>query len=97
MNSQLYLKDVATLGYDPEKCTGCGLCVLVCPHRVFQIRDRKAYITDRDRCIECGACVINCREEALWVNRGVGCATAVLNSMINKKEPACGCDAGCKC
>ncbi|MBU4202773.1 MAG: 4Fe-4S binding protein, partial [Acidobacteria bacterium] len=21
--------------YDPDKCTGCGLCLEVCPHGVF--------------------------------------------------------------
>ncbi len=26
----IYLKDVATLKYYPEKCTGCGRCEEVC-------------------------------------------------------------------
>ena len=39
-----YLKDVATLELDIEKCIGCGRCVEVCPHGVFTIVDGKALI-----------------------------------------------------
>ncbi len=95
MNTQLYIKDVVTLEYDAAKCTGCSLCVQVCPHRVFQMENKKAVITNRDRCMECGACAMNCREQAITVNKGVGCAAAVLNSMIRKTEPSCSCGAGC--
>ncbi|MFQ6039142.1 MAG: ATP-binding protein, partial [Candidatus Aminicenantales bacterium] len=47
MNNR-YLKNVVTLTYDPEKCTGCGMCLEVCPHRVFALSEGKARITDRD-------------------------------------------------
>jgi NAD-dependent dihydropyrimidine dehydrogenase PreA subunit len=67
-----YLKNVVTLSYDSDKCTGCGLCTLVCPHRIFELKDGKAVINDRDRCIECGACQKNCAFGAIRVNAGVG-------------------------
>jgi len=86
-----YLKNVSTLRYDTEKCTGCNRCVQVCPSEVFQMRDGKAVIMDRDRCMECGACALNCDFSALAVNAGVGCAAAVIQGMISGGEPACGC------
>lgn len=96
MNQQ-YIKNVASLEYDLNKCTGCTLCTIVCPHAVFEMHNKKARITDIDRCMECSACMVNCPADAILVNTGVGCAAAVINSMIgkNKGEIACGCDSGC--
>jgi len=73
-----YLRGVTTLTLDESKCTGCGMCVSVCPHGVFEIADRKARLVDRDACMECGACARNCAAEAIAVRAGVGCAYAVL-------------------
>ncbi|MEW5746852.1 MAG: mercury methylation ferredoxin HgcB [Nitrospirota bacterium] len=86
-----YLLDVASLELSPEHCTGCGRCTEVCPHAVFVIRDKRAVVTDRDRCMECGACVSNCPSGALRVQKGVGCAAALINSIITGGEPSCGC------
>ena len=86
-----YLRNVSTIELFPEKCTGCGMCVEVCPHNVFAIEDRKAVLLDKDRCMECGACVMNCAFGALLVDKGVGCAAALINSMITGGEPTCGC------
>jgi NAD-dependent dihydropyrimidine dehydrogenase PreA subunit len=92
-----YLHDVVTLKLDPAKCTGCGLCVEVCPHAVFAIENRKAIITDRDACMECGACARNCAAGALTVKAGVGCAAAVINGAIRGGEPTCGCSSSKAC
>ena len=46
-------------------------------------------------CMECGACVLNCSFKALSVDKGVGCAEAVFNSMINGGEPSCDCGPSC--
>ncbi len=93
-----YLSNVTTLKYDSGKCAGCGRCVEVCPRGVFEMRDRHAAVTDRDLCMECGACARNCEFGALAVNSGVGCAAALINSMVTGGEPTCGCGdttAGC--
>jgi len=94
-----YLKGVATLELDPDKCTGCGMCVMVCPHAVFEIEDARARIVDRDACIECGACALNCKPGAVTVDAGVGCAAAIIQGKLKGTEPTCGCcdDPGTPC
>jgi NAD-dependent dihydropyrimidine dehydrogenase PreA subunit len=86
-----YLANVTTLHYAPDKCAGCGRCAEVCPQGVFEMRDKRARITDRDLCMECGACALNCEFGAITVNSGVGCAAAIINSMITGGEPSCDC------
>lgn len=86
-----YLKNVATLAYDPGRCTGCGRCTEVCPHAVFEMQYGKAHITDKDLCMECGACALNCEFGAITVGSGVGCASAIIRSMLTGGEPTCGC------
>ena len=91
-----YLKDVVTLEYDQSKCNGCTMCVQVCPHEVFKMVDNIAQIIERDLCMECGACMENCPTDALKVEKGVGCAIAVINGALKGTEPDCGCsDSGC--
>ena len=98
MSKLVYLEDVATLKLDPSKCIGCGLCAIVCPHTVFVIEDKLARIDALDRCMECGACVGNCPVDALSVQAGVGCASAIIHGWITGKEPSCDCgDDGSSC
>ncbi len=92
-----YLAGVTTLLYDSQKCAGCGRCMEVCPHGVFEMRDKRAAITDKDRCMECGACAKNCEFGAITVTTGVGCAAAVINSLINGGPPSCYCTRGASC
>jgi NAD-dependent dihydropyrimidine dehydrogenase PreA subunit len=89
-----YISNVVSLQFDAGKCVGCGMCVTVCPHRVFQLKDKKAVITDADLCMECGACSKNCPVNAISVNAGVGCATAVINGFFGKTGADCCCCGG---
>ncbi|HUU44159.1 MAG TPA: mercury methylation ferredoxin HgcB [Acidobacteriota bacterium] len=90
MNGLQYLTDVATLELDASRCNGCAMCVHVCPHAVFALREKRAVIVDRDACMECGACALNCPEEAITVNAGVGCAEAIIRGSLRGGEPTCG-------
>jgi len=65
------------------------MCATVCPRGVFEISHRKAKVADRDACIECGACAQNCPEGAVSVRVGVGCASAVINSMLGINNSGC--------
>lgn len=92
----VYLKDVVTLQLNAEKCIGCGLCALVCPHGVFVRENGGVRMTFRDACMECGACARNCPADAIRVQAGVGCAQAVLNNMVGRSgEGCCRLDSGC--
>ncbi|MDM7926779.1 MAG: mercury methylation ferredoxin HgcB [bacterium] len=90
-----YLKNVTTLKLDAGRCTGCGMCLEVCPHAVFRMENRKSVIIDRDACMECGACGRNCPAGAISVRAGVGCAAAIIVGAMKGTEPSCGCDAEC--
>ena len=76
---------------DEARCNGCRMCVEVCPHAVFEMVEKRAVIRDRDACMECGACAMNCPEEALTVDSGVGCASAIITGAIKGTEPTCDC------
>lgn len=93
----VYLKDVVTLELDLEACIGCGRCAEVCPHGVFEVRDRKARMLDRDACMECGACARNCPAEAIGVENGVGCAMGLLNAALGRTSGCCGEKQSCCC
>ncbi len=50
-----------------EKCTGCGLCVKVCPFGAIKIVDKKAQL--QDTCTLCGACAQICSFNAIEIIR----------------------------
>ena len=96
MDDFRYLEGVSTLTLDKEACTGCGTCENVCPHGVFEISNKKAFIRDLDGCMECGACANNCPDNAISVTPGVGCAAYIIQAWIKGKENAsCGSGSGC--
>ena len=95
-----YLPNVVTLELDVAKCNGCRMCVIVCPHAVLAVEDKRAKIIDRDACIECGACQRNCAPGAISVQAGVGCAAAMISAATSRtrgKKPTCGCSGSVGC
>ncbi len=88
----VYLRNVVSLYLDKEKCVGCGMCIIVCPHDVLAMNNRRhAKIKKRDACMECGACARNCPADAVTVQAGVGCAAAVINSALGRDSSSCCC------
>lgn len=55
------------LTWNPEKCTGCGLCAKDCPSNALEVvvidRAAKKFVVKyhMDRCTFCAQCVQNCR------------------------------------
>jgi len=90
MKTLTYLKDVVTLELVQDKCIGCGMCMIVCPHEVFSMDTDHVQIENRDACMECGACARNCPANALFVSAGVGCAAALINAALGR-------EGGCSC
>ena len=51
-----------------DKCTGCTICVKVCPFGAISMSAKKAVI-DYDKCTLCGACVDSCKFNAIELQR----------------------------
>jgi NAD-dependent dihydropyrimidine dehydrogenase PreA subunit len=84
---------VNTLEYDEELCINCGMCSTVCPHGVFEEGEKKAVLRRKESCMECGACWLNCPVDAIAVDSGVGCASAMIRAALRgTKEATCGDD-----
>jgi len=87
---------INTLVFFPGRCMNCGLCLQVCPHRVFQPGEGRARLSRPESCMECGACQRNCPASAIKVDSGVGCAAAMIRAALTgRKEATCGEDC-CK-
>jgi len=82
------------INFDNDRCTGCSVCVNVCPQGVLELSDKKARITDYESCMECGACQLNCEYAAVEVTKGTGCLFAIIKEDILKIAPK---GAGCGC
>jgi len=56
---------------DPELCTNCGACVLICPKNVYaRLRKTKKVVAVHPKdCMECLACVKQCYYDAVF-NKG---------------------------
>ena len=84
-------KALNTLVFHPGRCINCGMCLKVCPHRVFAPGERRVRLVKAEACMECGACQMNCPAEAIKVDSGVGCAAAMIRAALRGKDDAeCG-------
>lgn len=55
-----------TTTIDDTLCTGCGLCVDICPKDTITMKEEKAVVTGPE-CIHCGHCLAVCPAEAVQV------------------------------
>jgi len=57
-----------TARVDEGRCSGCGLCVLVCPYNAIEVDEEKKVATvNTAMCKGCGACSATCRSSAIDV------------------------------
>jgi len=68
-----------------EKCTGCTLCLKVCPFDAIRIMDKKGLsagrqaVIDLNKCNLCGACVPACKFKAILLEKPQVVAAAALD------------------
>jgi len=61
--------DMFTYEIDPDRCTGCGLCMKDCTSEAI-IGDKKVvHVIDQAKCIQCGACYDACNLGAVLIKR----------------------------
>jgi Pyruvate/2-oxoacid:ferredoxin oxidoreductase delta subunit len=51
--------------FDPERCTGCEICVDRCPPAALKMGEKNVPVVNLDRCFGCAMCAAGCEQEAV--------------------------------
>jgi NADH-quinone oxidoreductase subunit F len=60
-------KALITYWIDPDKCTGCGVCLPVCAHKAITGRKKQSHVINPQLCQKCGICRSECKFDAVQV------------------------------
>jgi NADH:ubiquinone oxidoreductase subunit F (NADH-binding)/(2Fe-2S) ferredoxin len=60
-------KTLITYWIDPDKCTGCGICLQGCTPKAVTGRKKQAHVIDTRLCQKCGICRSECKFDAVRV------------------------------
>jgi len=60
-------KNLITISIDPEKCTGCGACLKVCPVDAIMGEKKKPHQLEAEKCVKCRACYEACKFDAVMI------------------------------
>jgi Pyruvate/2-oxoacid:ferredoxin oxidoreductase delta subunit len=61
-------KELITYMIDPDKCTGCGVCLQGCSHGAISGEKKQPHVIDTDLCQKCGICRSECKFDAIQVS-----------------------------
>ena len=56
-----------TAEVDPDKCSGCGTCMLICPFGAISKDERGIAVVNEILCKGCGSCAASCPERAIRI------------------------------
>jgi len=60
-------KALITYWIDPDKCTGCGVCIRGCVHGAITGEKKQVHVIDTQLCQKCGICRSECKFDAIQV------------------------------
>ncbi|MFC1926384.1 NADH-ubiquinone oxidoreductase-F iron-sulfur binding region domain-containing protein [Chloroflexota bacterium] len=60
-------KTLITYSINPDKCTGCGVCIGMCMHGAITGKKKEAHVIDTKLCQKCGICRSECKFDAIQV------------------------------
>ncbi len=60
-------KALITYSIDPDKCTGCGVCIRSCVHGAINGMKKQVHVIDTGLCQKCGICRSECTFDAIRV------------------------------
>ena len=60
-------KALITYWIDPDRCTGCGVCLSECAHGAITGKKKELHIIDTESCQKCGICRSECKFDAVQV------------------------------
>jgi NAD-dependent dihydropyrimidine dehydrogenase PreA subunit len=72
-----------------DKCTGCKVCVYVCPQKILKVVDKKMQVIDESRCMGCFGCEDECKEGAVRLLRAPQDVTDVVVEPPPENVTAC--------
>jgi NADH-quinone oxidoreductase subunit F len=58
-------RPLLTYKVDPEKCTGCMVCLKNCPVKAISGERKQVHLIDQDICTKCGVCFSKCKFDSI--------------------------------
>lgn len=80
-----YQKEIPDILVDEDACSGCAVCISLCPYDALSLKEGKKHPTleiDTLKCKRCGVCVTACPSNAITIKDNLG--TVISN--IDKIE-----------
>ena len=60
-------RSLITYWINPERCTGCGVCLQACVHGAITGEKKQTHVIDAQLCQKCGICRSECKFDAVQV------------------------------